>query len=262
MSDGKAKRITADVWLVSPGRGVLASNVYFVRSGSDWVLVDAGWPGQGDAIATAAASVFGAGARPAAILLTHVHPDHSGSARDLAGRWDRPVYVHRDELPLAAGRYLPRYANPLDRFAIAPVLRLLPARTVAEMADANDLTAVVRGLDPDGSVPGLPEWRVVHTPGHTPGHVAFHRPADGVLITGDALLTVDLNSPVGVLRRTPRLAGPPSYTTWNRPAARESIRRLMALAPAIVAPGHGRPVRVAPEDDRELPLVYAGDRQG
>lgn len=241
-STGLVRRVAEGVWMVAFGPGVLASNVYFVRSGSVWVLVDAGWPGHGEAIVAAAESVFGAGTRPAAILLTHLHPDHSGSAVELARRWDLPMYVHREELPLAAGEYVPRYANPLDRWVLAPMLRLLPARTRARMIESGDLTAVVRGLDADGSVPGLPDWRVVPTPGHTPGHVAFHRPGDGVVITGDALLTVNVNSPVTALRRRPRLGGPPRYTTWNWSMARESIRTVAALAPTTIAAGHGQPL--------------------
>jgi hypothetical protein len=31
------------------------------------------------------------------------------------------VYAHPDELPMAGGRYLPRYAMPLDRWVVAPV---------------------------------------------------------------------------------------------------------------------------------------------
>jgi glyoxylase-like metal-dependent hydrolase (beta-lactamase superfamily II) len=75
--------------------------------------------------------VFGAGARPDAIVLTHIHPDHAGSALELARLWDLPVHVHPAELPMAGGRYLPQYANPLDRWLIAPLLALVPRRMVA-----------------------------------------------------------------------------------------------------------------------------------
>ncbi len=46
-------------------------------------------------------------------------------------------------------------------------------------------------------LPGLPDWEAVPTPGHTPGHVAFFRRSDRVLITGDALVTVDPQLGVG-----------------------------------------------------------------
>jgi len=45
-------------------------------------MIDTAWARSTTAIRTAAASLFG-DARPAAILLTHIHPDHSGSASAL-----------------------------------------------------------------------------------------------------------------------------------------------------------------------------------
>ncbi|HXV92439.1 MAG TPA: MBL fold metallo-hydrolase [Pseudonocardia sp.] len=237
----EATAIAPGVHALTLGRGALASNVYFVRSGESWVLVDAGWPGSGQAIARVAESLFGAGVRPAGILATHLHPDHTGSARELSQRWAVPVSVHPGELPTAAGGYLPEYANPLDRWVVGPVLRLLPARTRDRIVASSDLTDIVRGLDPR-DLPGLPDWEAVPSPGHTPGHVAFHRPADGVLITGDAVLTVDLNSVTGVLRGTQKVSGPPAYTTWSRPRAHSSIAALAALEPRVLAPGHGEPL--------------------
>ncbi len=76
------------------------SNVYFVQSGETWVLVDTMWQGRAELIKSAAETLFGVGARPQAIVLTHVHPDHAGSASELAHIWDVSVYVHADELPI------------------------------------------------------------------------------------------------------------------------------------------------------------------
>ena len=115
MSDGKPVEVADGVYCLGVGRGVMASNVFLVRSGGSWVLIDAAWPGRGQLITAASASLFGAGTRPASMLLTHIHPDHSGSARELAHIWDLPVWVHVSEMALAAGRYRPEYGNPLDR---------------------------------------------------------------------------------------------------------------------------------------------------
>ena len=202
-------------------------------------------------IRRAAASLFGTGVPPRAIVLTHIHPDHSGSAGRLARGWGVPVFVHPAELPLAAGGIVAGYANPVDRWVVGPMLRLLPPATRARLITAAALTDVVQPLDPEADVPGLPGWRCVATPGHTPGHVAFHRPADGLLLTGDAVLTVDVNSVGGVLRGRRTMAGPPRYTTWSWPAASASIATVARLRPRVLAPGHGEPVHddVAPQLD-------------
>jgi glyoxylase-like metal-dependent hydrolase (beta-lactamase superfamily II) len=139
----------------------------------------------------------------------------------------------------AAGGIVPGYANPLDRFLIAPVLRLLPRR----LTSARDpLADFVQPFDPDGAVPGLPDWRWVPAPGHTPGSAAFWRPSDRVLITGDAVCTVDLNSVGGLVLGRPGLGGPPWISTWDRARARESVAGLAELEPAVIAGGHGRPM--------------------
>ncbi|MEX5298336.1 MBL fold metallo-hydrolase [Kocuria sp. CPCC 205292] len=239
--------IATGVHQLPTGRSRWASNVYLVTSGTGWVLVDAGWTGHQELIATAAESLFGTGAQPAAIVLTHIHPDHSGAAPELARRWGVPVWVHPDELLQARGKLLDEYANPLDRWLMRPLLKLLPPGTIQE----TDMTGVVRPFDPAGGVPGLPGWRWVPTPGHTPGHVALHRPEDGVLLTGDAVLTVDVNSVRGLLARAPRAGGPPWIATWDRPAAEAAIAVLAGLRPQVLGTGHGPPL-MGPEAARQL----------
>jgi glyoxylase-like metal-dependent hydrolase (beta-lactamase superfamily II) len=70
----------AEVYCLETGQGINRSNVYFVRSGSSWVLIDAASADCGGSIRTAAETIFGLGARPSSVLLTHDHPDHAGSA--------------------------------------------------------------------------------------------------------------------------------------------------------------------------------------
>jgi glyoxylase-like metal-dependent hydrolase (beta-lactamase superfamily II) len=89
------------------GRSAVTGNVCFVRSGSSWVLIDSAMANRGRIIQRAAEALFGVGAHPGAILLTHVYSDHSGSALELARAWDCPVYAHADELPLAVSRARP-----------------------------------------------------------------------------------------------------------------------------------------------------------
>jgi len=197
------------------------SNVYFVQSGETWVLVDTAFRGRAELIKSAAETLFGVGARPRAIVLTHAHPDHTGSASELARMWDVTVYVHPGELPLPpSGRVigaLARVELPAGQQGLSPI-------------------------DPNVGVPGLPDWQVIPTPGHTRGHLALFREEDRALIPGDAVLTVNINSLRDALSQRHTLGGPPRLATWNWRAATESVSELARLEPSVLAPGHGRPM--------------------
>jgi glyoxylase-like metal-dependent hydrolase (beta-lactamase superfamily II) len=238
-----AREIAPDVFCLGPS-GRTQTNVYFVRSGSSWVLIDAGWATDASRIEWAAASLFGAGSRPAAILLTHDHPDHEGAALRLARTWDCAVYLHPKELPIATRDFAAIVASamPLDRWIVLPLMRAMGRRRREAIFARSSLGEVARTFEPDSAVPGLPGWQCIPTPGHTPGHVSYFRPDDRVLITGDALVTLKMNSLTGLLLQRPGLSGPPWYTTWNRPAARQSIDRLARLEPTVLAGGHGQPM--------------------
>jgi glyoxylase-like metal-dependent hydrolase (beta-lactamase superfamily II) len=231
------------VYCLGP-RGRTQTDVYFVRSGSSWALIDTGWAKDGPSIKKAAEAVFGADTPPAAILLTHVHPDHAGSALQLARLWNCPVYVHPDELPLANGDFaaITKYAGPLDHWVVLPLMRAMGRRRREAMLAGSSLSAVSRPLEPGAGVPGLPGWECIPTPGHTPGHVSFFRASDRVLITGDAVVTLKLNSLTGLLLQRQGLSGPPRYTSWSWRAAKESVATLARLEPNVLAGGHGTPI--------------------
>jgi len=234
--------VSADVFCVGPW-GRTRTAVYFVRARGAWVLIDAGWAGDAPAIARAARQLLGT-ARPAAILLTHCHPDHSGAARPLAVEWGCRVYLHPLELPIAHGDFaaMQASAGPLDHRVILPVMRAIGAQRRAEILRRNSIAELTELLDVSDHPPGLPGWTCVPTPGHTPGHVAYYRAQDRVLISGDAVVNLQLNTVRGLVLQRPGLSGPPWYTTWSRRAAASSLRTLAELDPAIIASGHGIPV--------------------
>jgi glyoxylase-like metal-dependent hydrolase (beta-lactamase superfamily II) len=215
-------------------------NAYLVGDSGSWVLVDAGIPGNERRIRRAAETRFGPGARPRGILLTHGHFDHAGSAAGLADFWGVPIYVHRLEFPYLTGRsdYPPLDPTPPGFFSA--LSRFFPSSTL-------NLGDRLSALDESGPAPHLPEWECVYTPGHAPGHVAFFRRADGALIAGDAVTTMNLDSLIGTLTKKPELCRPPVPATTNWPQARESVRRLAALRPSLVAAGHGTPLREVQE---------------
>jgi glyoxylase-like metal-dependent hydrolase (beta-lactamase superfamily II) len=222
------------------------TNIYFVRSASSWGLIDAAWTNSGRLILKTAESLFGANTRPSAIYLTHAHPDHSGSALELARMWDVPVYVHPRELLPATGdmsAFAEYPAGPIDRWVIVPLMRVMPRRTrEAALAHEAAFREVARALVPGAGIPGLPGWECVPTPGHSPGHVAFFRSSDRVLISGDALLTVNLNSLWDLVRLKRRVSGPPYISSWNWRVAKESVATLARLEPRVLACGHAAPM--------------------
>jgi glyoxylase-like metal-dependent hydrolase (beta-lactamase superfamily II) len=238
------REIASGVHWLPLGKGLRASNVYFVRSDSSWSLVDAGWAKDAPAIRRAAESLFGRDTPPASILLTHDHPDHAGAVRELAQLWDLPAWVHPLELPLALGdvQAIHAYAGPLDRWVILPSLHLMGSRRMEATLSRSSLEGVVRAFDPAVGPPGLTEWQTLFTPGHTPGHVAFIRREDRVAITGDALVTIDLNSLRGILLSEQRVAEPPWYTSWSWQVAKASAAAVAKLAPSVIASGHGAPL--------------------
>jgi deazaflavin-dependent oxidoreductase (nitroreductase family) len=241
--DTPVREIAPGVVCIGPW-GRTQTNVYLVRETPGWVLVDTGWAGDADRIESATRQVLHGASWPQAILLTHAHPDHSGAARELADRWSCPVFLHPDELPIADGDFdtMREVAGPMDRWVVLPAMRMIGRRRREALLARNTLGDAARPLWAGEPVPGLPGWEVVATPGHTPGHVSLLRTADRILIAGDALVNLRLNSVSGLLQQRPGLSGPPWYSTWNRGRAVSSIQQLAALSPRALGPGHGRPL--------------------
>lgn len=237
------REIAAGVYRVMTG----LSNAYLVQArekagtlaeapaARPWVLIDAGSEGWGKHVLSVARSLFD-NTPPAAVLLTHGHFDHAGGLRAVLQACDVPVYAHRLEKP-----YLNRHVHypPGDPTVggFMPELSrfMYTSRPV-------DVPAEVRELPRDGSVPHLPGWRWIETPGHTPGHVSFYDEVEGTLVAGDAVVTVNTDSILGTLTMRRELAHPPAYATYDWPSARRSVQAIADLNPLTIAAGHGSPL--------------------
>ena len=209
----------------------------------DGLVVD---PGPEPCIETLLAGLDGP---PRALLLTHIHLDHSGAAGALVRRFpDLPVYVHE--------RGAPHLADPSKLLASA-------GRLYGEHMERlwGDVVPVpeenLRVLEGGEEVEGL---RVAYTPGHAGHHVAYFHPESGDAFVGD----------VGGVRITEGYVVPPTpppeidLEKWNA-----SLDAIEAWHPARLCLTHFGAVEepephiaeVRAELERLAELARDGDRE-
>lgn len=240
-----ARAVADGVWRITtplPFRPASVHAYLAALDGGGWMLVDGGL-GTDDAWAALQAGVRAAAGGWEGVrvhVVTHMHMDHVGlaargkaasGARVWMGRMDAERMAHAAAHPDEEARYraalLRRCGAPADAVRAVEDARE-GAKSLAPPVEVDGM------LDGDeGDVPGAPGWRHVWTPGHTAGHVSLLRPADGVLVAGDAVLP-RITPTLGVNRQ--RVDPVADYV--------EALGRLEAMRPALVLPGHGDP----PED--------------
>ncbi len=210
---------------------------YGTPGGGPWVLIDAGVPGSASFIISAAESRFGEKNPPRAIVLTHGHFDHVGALKTLAEHWNVPIYAHRLELPYLNGHSAYPPPDPtVGGGLMAWLSPLYPSGPI-------DVSQWLQPLPEDGSVPEMPGWRWIHTPGHTPGQISLWRESDRTLVAADAFVTTAQESAYSVATQEPELHGPPKYFTPDWEAAKRSVEALAALEPELAVTGHGQAMR-------------------
>lgn len=227
-------------------------NIYIVQDAvsGKWVLIDAGIASTGKKIKRMAAELFNENNQtPKAIVLTHGHFDHVGSLEALANEWHVPVYAHFLEMPYLTGKsHYPPFDTTVGGGMMTEMAFLYPT-------DPVDISSFISALPDNNTIPYLPGWKWIHTPGHAPGHVSLFREEDRLLIAGDAFVTTKAESAFSTAMQTEMVSRPPAYATTDWVAAYTSVKNLLLLQPEIAATGHGKPMQ-GNEMLRQLLYLY------
>lgn len=209
-----------------------AVNWTLVVDGTDVMLIDAGYPGDRDDVLASLRQLGYDAGDVCAILLTHAHIDHLGSAIWFAGEHGTPVYCHADEVGHAKREYL----EQVSVFDVA--LRVWRPRWAAWGLHVVRSGGLIRAGIPSAlpltaevaaGLPGHP--MAVFSPGHTSGHCSYV--VDGVLASGDALIT---GHPL-LRHRGPQLL--PAVFSHSQQDCLRSLNALALLDTEVLLPGHG-----------------------
>ncbi|MDG4663342.1 MBL fold metallo-hydrolase [Mycobacterium sp. 236(2023)] len=207
-------------------------NWTLVADGNGVILIDAGFPGSRDDVLGSLRSLGFAASDLRAILLTHAHIDHFGTAIWFAAEHGTPVYCHADEVGHSKREYLEQ-ASPVAVAMHAWQPKWLKWSVSimrhGALTHAGIPTTAPLSADVAAALPGRPT--IVPTPGHTGGHCSYL--VDGVLVSGDALVT---DHPVAP-RRGPQLL--PSVFNHDEAACVRSLEALAMLDTEVLLPGHG-----------------------
>jgi hydroxyacylglutathione hydrolase len=210
------KRIAEDLYLLR-GFPPAAFNVYVIRDGDRWVLVDTATRHARRRIMRQLPGEL------EAIFITHAHRDHAGAMHAVARQAGAPVWGSEADADALEGK-APAPANEEHRDDL--VNRLFSGWW-------KDKHPVARRLNEGETVAG---FEVIAFPGHTPGQIGLWRESDRTVICADTMRSINL------VTGLPQLGEMPEAFTADRAESRRSIRKLAALEASTICFGHGRPL--------------------
>lgn len=173
------------------------------------------------------------------VVITHHHPDHIGML-DFFG--EVPVYGHWRNQPWISqdDSFIEHHdAYFIDFFRTMGIAEVITKRAPGLRAHlvyscSRDLNGFLKEQD---TVPGLPEWKVIETPGHAQSHISLYREEDSVMIAGDHILKDISSNP---------LLEPPYPGEKERPKPllqhRRAKEKLLQYEISLAFTGHGEEV--------------------
>jgi glyoxylase-like metal-dependent hydrolase (beta-lactamase superfamily II)/predicted ester cyclase len=214
----KVERVADGVWVVRGGFPVKSMNVYLIEDDGGVTMFDAGIEDMTRGLGSIAAQMGGL----KRIVLGHGHGDHRGAAPGLGA----PVFCHPDEVADAEGDGGEHYFD-LSKLRRASARFLMPR--FLKRWDGGPVK--IEGTIKEGDE--IAGFEVVHLPGHAPGLIGLWRKSDRLALVSDTTYTLD---PETGRHGPPRV--PHAAFNKDTEQARASIRKLAALDPAAVWPGH------------------------
>ncbi len=208
-----------------------AMNVFLIEDEGGVTVFDAGTQPMTKSVAAAADELGGA----RRVVLGHSHADHRGVAPGLGV----PVLCHADEVEDARGDGGLHYFD-LDQIPVWYTRAIYPR--LLRHWDGGP----VEIADTVGEGDEIAGFEVVHFPGHAPGLIGLWRERDRLALVSDVIYLVDSIR----LRPAEAPSVPHPVWNWDHQSARDSVRKLAALEPATVWPGHEHAVSGPPAEVR------------
>ncbi len=195
-------------------------NLYLFADEDGWTLVDAGMPRRQHLVFDTLAEL---GQQPTdlkRILITHSDVDHAGGLAAIQAESGAVVITSQEAKPHLLSGKSPNHLPKIAQFVVNFLIKYKPIKeeNIQFVAD-GDLLPYLGGL------------HVIQTFGHTLDHYSFFSPSTGILFAGDAINT-----------REGRINPSPPSITADKDLAAQSAIKLLELAPATLACGHGRPL--------------------
>jgi len=223
-------------------------NLWLLEDGDGWAIVDTGVGTEECQEIWDRTFTDGMEGRPATqLIVTHLHPDHSGCAGWLAEKLEVELLMPREEYLLCrilvsdTGRAAPDAGIRFYKAAgySQKALDVYQQRFGSFGKYVSPLPESYRRLkDADILTIGESEWQIIIGRGHSPEHACLYCAERNILISGDQLLPT-ISSNVSVHPTEPA-ANP--LSDWMT-----SLRELRDKVPVdvLVFPAHGKPFRGA-----------------